>query len=245
MTNQQLKPNPTLIQILKDLNLNLTTNPRGTDKGDYKSYVTDFYESEFSRRRLNKNRLLEIGVRSGASLALWANFFENIEIIGLDIEEVGSPVGPVKEYIDYPSVKFFCDDAYKQEVADNFKGEFSILIDDGPHSLSSQIRFLDLYLDKLAIDGVLIIEDILFGYRDCIQLMKKLPKGNKYLFEIYNFERIKKDGGFLFVVRHNKQGKAFYFRKALLLINVIYELLGVLRRRIMRGDFSFKSRRND
>lgn len=245
MSNILTKNNRTLIQILKDLNLNLTTNPRGTDKGDYKSYINSFYEAEFSIRRSKKNRLLEIGVRSGASLALWANYFEDIEIIGLDIVEVGSSVGPIKEFIDYPSVKFFCNDAYDKIVADNFQGKFTILIDDGPHSLSSQIRFLELYLSKLSQDGVLIIEDILRSYRDCYSLMRALPKGNKYLFEIYDFDKIKKDGGFLFVVRHNDSGKRYLLRKGKLIMKCLFELLGVLYRRLMRGDFSLKDRRAD
>jgi hypothetical protein len=234
-----------LSQILNDLNLNLSSNPRGTDKGDYKSYVKEFYETEFSKRRHLKNRLLEIGVRSGASVALWANYFSNINIIGVDIVEVGSPVGPVKEYIDYPSVKFYAKDAYDEDVANSFDGEFSILIDDGPHSLSSQIRFLELYLPKLSKDGVLIIEDILRSYRDCYSLMRTLPKGNKYTFEIYDFDKIKKDGGFLFVVRHNESNGIFFLRKCMLLLNCFYDLLRVLGRRILRGDFTFKDRRND
>ena len=49
------------------------------------------------------------------------------------------------------------------------------MIDDGPHSLSSQIMFLNLYLDKLDETGVLVIEDILFAYRDCYRLMRALP----------------------------------------------------------------------
>lgn len=237
------KLNLTLLQILSHFNLNLSTNPRGTDKGDYKSYVTEFYEKEFSKFRKENIRLLEIGVRSGASLTLWANYFENIEIIGLDISEIDTPIGPVKEYIDYSSIKFYCKDAYSMEVANSISGKFQILIDDGPHSLTSQIRFLELYLNKLDNNGVLIIEDILFGYRDCYHLMKSLPKGNKYLFEIYDFENIKKGGGFLFVVRHNSTKKHFLFRKLYVIIRSFFELLNVLFGRLKRGDFSFRDRR--
>jgi hypothetical protein len=243
VNNHKSKTNPTLLDILRESNLNLSNNPRGTDKGDYKSYVTNFYEAEFSARRLNKNRLLEVGVRSGASLALWAKYFENIEIIGLDVEKVGSSVGPVKKYLDFPFVQFFCNNAYNQETADKFQGEFTILIDDGPHSLASQIKFLELYLPKLAQDGVLVIEDILRGYRDCYFLMKSLPKGNKYNFELYNFNGIKKDGGFLFVVRHNSSGGKQLWLKYNLTLKYILEMFKVLYRRVLRGDFSLKDRR--
>jgi tRNA G46 methylase TrmB len=93
---------PKLAELLRDLNLNISSNPQGTDKGDVKSYISGFYEAEFGRRQFENIRILEIGIRTGASLALWANFFENAEIIGIDVEAVGSSAGPVNKYLDYP-----------------------------------------------------------------------------------------------------------------------------------------------
>lgn len=228
---------------LEKYDLNISNNPRGTDKGDFKCYVDYFYENEFASRQHSKNRLLEIGVRSGASLALWVNYFKDIEIIGLDIEEIGSPRGPVKAYINYPNINFIKQDAYDRNVAKSISGKFTIMIDDGPHSLSSQIKFLNLYLDKLDEYGVLIIEDILFAYRDCYRLMKSLPGKNKYLFEVYNFEKIKEGGGFLFVVRHNLLNKSTWRLRVYISFMALFELFQVLFRRIRRGDFSFKDRR--
>jgi hypothetical protein len=202
----------TLAEILRDLNLNLSTNPKGTDKGSHKTYISGFYEAEFGRRRNKKNRLLEVGVRTGASIALWANYFKDIEIFGLDIESVGSSAGPMPEYLDYPNVKFLCTNAYDPAVAKDLDLKFSILIDDGPHSLASQKEFIDLYLSKLTKDGVLIIEDIQGGYFHCYELMKRLPKG--FAFEIYNFS--KKSGAYddvLFVVRCGSDVIDDYIRK--------------------------------
>ena len=216
-----------LMSILRDMNLNISTNPRGTDKGDFKTYVKGFYEKEFGKRQMEKNRLFEIGVRSGASIALWANFFKDAEVIGADVEQVGTPVGPLKEYLDYPCVKFFCQDAYSTEFADSLTGKFSILIDDGPHSLSSQKRFIELYLSKLGDDGVLIIEDVQREYRDSFQLMMMLP-GNKYLFEIYDFRSQSKTGDdFIFVVRHNAHGISQIYKKIHLTVMFLLSWLGV------------------
>jgi len=164
-SNSQDRSNRTLVELLGALDLNISSNPQGTDKGDYKTYVRGFYESEFGRRRYESNRLLEVGVRTGASVALWANYFQNVEIIGLDVEDVGTAAGAVKEYLDYPSVQFYCNDAYNSEFVQSLEGSFSIMIDDGPHSLVSQKHFLELYLPKLDEEGVLIIEDIQRGYR--------------------------------------------------------------------------------
>ncbi|MCA6478652.1 MAG: class I SAM-dependent methyltransferase [Chitinophagaceae bacterium] len=237
------RPKLSLIQVLDKLNLNISSNSRGTDKGDHKCYVDYFYESEFASIYNKKNRLLEIGVRSGASLFLGANYFNDIEIIGLDIEDVSSPDGPVKEYINHPSITFLKQDAYNYDIANSIKGKFTILIDDGPHSLSSQIKFLDLYLSKLDENGVLIIEDILFAYRDSYRLMRALPENRKYIFEIYNFEKVKEGGGFLFVVRHNHTNKSNWKLKMYVSLMALLELFQVMCRRIHRGDFSLKDRR--
>lgn len=203
-----------LADVLAGLNLNITTNPRGTDKGDCKSYVPGFYEREFAPRRAARNRIFEIGVRSGASLALWANYFTDAEIIGADVEEAGSPAGPLKEYLAHPSVRFLRGDAYTEEFAASLPGKFTILLDDGPHSLESQKRFIELYLSKLAEDGVLIVEDILSNYRTCWQLIKALPPGGKYIFEAHDFRKLTGTGdNFLFVVRHNTRGESCLARR--------------------------------
>ena len=107
MKNLNTYSDHNLVNILSDMNLNISTNPRGTDKGDFKSYVKYFYEKEFGARKMDKVRLLEIGVRSGASIALWSNFFKNVEIVCVDMEDVGTSVGPLEEYLDYSFVEFF------------------------------------------------------------------------------------------------------------------------------------------
>lgn len=232
MEEVKTKAGRTLMEILRDLNLNISTNPRGTDKGDFKTYVKGFYEQEFGRRQAARNRIFEIGVRGGASLALWANFFKDAEIIGADIEPVGAPAGPVKEYVDYPSVKFFCKDAYSAEFADSLPGKFTILIDDGPHSLASQKRFLELYLSKLDEDGVLIIEDVPRAYRSSFQFMLLLP-GDKYVFETHDFRSVSRTGDdFLFVVRHNKSGESLAARKAWLAARCALSYLAAPFRRL-------------
>jgi len=234
-SNRELRPNSGLAELLADLNLNISSNPRGTDKGDFKTYVRGFYETEFNRRRFDKNRLLEIGVRSGASLALWANYFKDTEIIGVDVENVGTDAGPVQEYLDYESITFVCGDAYSQQFSHSLPGKFSIMIDDGPHSLASQKRFLELYLPRLEEGGVLIIEDIQREYRDSYQLMKALPGGDKCTFEIYDFRARSRTGDdFLFVVRHNKSGESYLMRKNYVRLRSLMSWIGVPYRRIKR-----------
>jgi len=224
--NNELRESNELMGVLNDCKLHLSLNPRGTDKGDFKTYIKGFYENEFAARKYTRNRLLEIGVRSGASMALWANFFIDAELIGLDIEDVGTPAGPVKEYIDYPSVRFYCKDAYDPEFASSIEGKFTILIDDGPHSLSSQLIFIDLYLPKLDKDGVLIIEDIQGGYRDIFRLMNAMPmKG--YKFEVYDFTLSGSYDDLLFVIRHNNDNANQLHQKIYIFTRCVLSYLGI------------------
>ena len=227
-----MKKADTLFGILENLNLNISSNPLGTDKGDCKTYINGFYEKEFEPRKYKKNRLLEVGVRTGASIALWANYFKDAELIGVDVENVGTPSGPLKEYLDYSSVSYFCQDAYASKFADSIVGKYSIMIDDGPHSLSSQKRFIQLYLSKLDEDGVLIIEDVQRDYRDSFQIMRMLPRTG-YLFEIHDFRSVSNTyDDFLFVVRHNLKGVSQIYNKVDLTARCVYSLLNALIRKI-------------
>ena len=50
-------------------------------------------------------------------------------------------------------------DAYDKNFSDTFD-KFDIIIDDGPHTLDSQLKSIELYLPKLKKDGIFIIEDV-------------------------------------------------------------------------------------
>jgi hypothetical protein len=50
--------------------------------------------------------------------------------------------------------------AYKKQVSDMFPNEMDIIIDDGSHTLEDQCTTIDLYLEKLSVGGLFIIEDV-------------------------------------------------------------------------------------
>jgi len=61
-----------LKEIIQEYNLDIETNPKyGTDKGYPKSYIDEFYEDKFLPLIDSEINLVEIGVRSGASLKLF------------------------------------------------------------------------------------------------------------------------------------------------------------------------------
>jgi len=145
-----------LVEILNHFELNKTfDNIAGTDKNTGHSYISNFYEKEFLNYKDKDISLLEIGIDCGASLKLWSEYFKNAEkIVGIDI---GNYIPP--KYKNIKNVTYIFEDAYNKEVS-NKLGTFDIIIDDGPHTLESQIKSIEYYLPKLNENGILIIEDI-------------------------------------------------------------------------------------
>src|SRR5580704_12849542 len=59
----------------------------GTDKSSLYHDYLPLYESFLAPIRYTPVRVLEIGVGGGASLRMWADYFEDPTIIGLDVDE--------------------------------------------------------------------------------------------------------------------------------------------------------------
>jgi spermidine synthase len=129
-----------------------------TDKVGSHIY-TEFYGPFLSARRESVARVLEIGMADGGSIQMWAEFFPNAEIFGVDIKESESPV--IEQLKENPRVRLFYEDAYKPKFVNKLKVlEFDIILDDGSHDMDSWAKFLRLYPKLLADDGILMIEDI-------------------------------------------------------------------------------------
>jgi len=157
----------TLKSILETYKLNGTLYPDnpsyGTDKGDAKSYVDGFYEEKFSKYRNQDITLVEIGVRSGASLCLWKNYFsKKSTIIGLDnlVDKNQHSIPVNEDWVTGDNIQYIIGDAYDQSMSDQIGGGIDILIDDGPHSFESHVKLLQLYTDKMDEGGMIVIEDI-------------------------------------------------------------------------------------
>lgn len=137
-----------------------------SDKNSYHSYIEDFYEKEFSRLRKEPITLVEIGIANSGSIRLWAEYFEEATIFGVDNFSCGEEYRrKSKDLIDgnVPRIKIIEKDAYSLDAISCIP-EADILIDDGPHSLESQIFFLKNYLDKVKKDGIAIVEDIVVDF---------------------------------------------------------------------------------
>jgi demethylmacrocin O-methyltransferase len=129
-----------------------------SDKERSHKYFSLFYEKELSKYENEKISLLEIGIYYGDSLLIWNKFFKNCNIYAVDIEDKITEEN--RKFLSEKNINLFFNDAYDENFSKQL-GEFDILIDDGPHTEESQLKFLKLYCDKIKKDGVLIIEDIL------------------------------------------------------------------------------------
>lgn len=95
------------------------------------------------------DRLLELGVHRGASLALWMATFPGCDVHGVDIKKVT---------VDGATVHV--GDAYTPEMVADLPGPFDVIVDDGPHTLDSMLFVAANYTGLLSDGGVLAIEDI-------------------------------------------------------------------------------------
>lgn len=141
----------------------------GTDKAVCHSYIP-VYEKIFKKFKDKPIRLLEIGVCSGASIVAWEEYFTHPEreIHGIDI---------TNENLKFNLKNFHVLDGTKEETPDILGGTWDIIIDDGSHIPSDQIRTLMLFKNRIRYGGIYVIEDILF--EDFAQnLIKDLDANN-------------------------------------------------------------------
>ena len=160
-----------------------------TDKGGLHAYVEGFYEKEFSRFKDESITLIEIGVNHGGSMRLWNEYFTNAEIYGLDICK--TDVADFLEYYPkYSNLHYMITNAYDYEVSKTLP-EYDIFIDDGPHTIQTQILSLDLYLNKMKHNGVFVIEDVQ-QYHELVMLKNHVNDNYpEFSCELYDLREMK------------------------------------------------------
>jgi hypothetical protein len=132
-----------------------------SDKGTYHDYINSFYSDEFTPLKDTELTIVEIGVLQGHSLELFSGWFTNANIIGIDNGQVVKPIW-MDNIQNIPNTKLILGDAYSDEIVSQFEDEsIDYLIDDGPHTLNSQLDCIKLYWPKIKIGGQIIIEDVL------------------------------------------------------------------------------------
>jgi predicted O-methyltransferase YrrM len=196
----------TLKEILQECHLNiwdevnLKIDPNyGTDKGEPKSYIDEYYEENFKKYREKEITLVEIGVRSGASLKLWSEYFcKEAKIYGLDnLYDKNNHSVPINEdWVSADNVEYIIGDAYTEEICNEI-GKIDVLIDDGPHTFESHVKLLELYTSKMNPGGVIVIEDISYDPNLIYNNVPDYLKETSYVCDYGNYDdRLIIIGGF-------------------------------------------------
>ena len=121
------------------------------------------YEKYFMKYRGRKINVLEIGVFDGGSLRMWADYFGNKAlIVGMDINKNCASLA------ELPQIEIFIGDQSDpvklKELVDKYGG-FDIIIDDGSHINSHQIKTFQYLFDYLREGGTYLVEDVHTSYQ--------------------------------------------------------------------------------
>ena len=131
------------------------------------------YERILEPLRHSPLRLLELGVKSGASMSIWRDYLPRATIVGLDISEMP------ESFPDDQRVNFVQgsqdDPAALQRCVDVAGGQFDIVIDDASHiGRLSAASFAFLFLHGLKPGGYYAIEDI------CTAFLPEFPDSQAF-----------------------------------------------------------------
>lgn len=157
-------------------------NPK-SDKGTEHDYINGYYDAEFTPKKDEYISIMEIGVLNGESINLWNKYFKNsTEIYGVDINITNQAIITVNPH---EHIKLVQGDAYSEEfVKIQLNDWYHYIIDDGPHTLQSQLSFIQLYYPKLKKGGKLIIEDI--QSKSDLEAIEQRLKELKYKYKIFD-----------------------------------------------------------
>lgn len=162
-----------------------------TDKNIIHSYLP-LYDELLCRKKFTCRNFLEIGVCYGGSVELFDKYFPNGTITALDILEEKALPDLLK---NQNKIRLISGDAYSPFFFSAlFRGKkFDVVLDDGPHTLESQIKFLTMYSMLLEDDGILIIEDV--GDINYLEILKENTPPNLQPF-IKTYDLRKNKGRF-------------------------------------------------
>jgi cephalosporin hydroxylase len=178
-----------LREIIAHYDINGHEKNGGTDKDTFHSYI-EMYE-QFLSPLINKTAIIaEIGIQYGGSMLLWQDYLPKANFIYLDNVDAIHP--KIREHLDLKRSKLIFGDAYTEEAAAKVKElapkGIDFIIDDGPHTLESQCKFLSLYLPLLAQGGMAVIEDVQSpGWFSTLE--QHVPKG--FTFETIDLRNVK------------------------------------------------------
>jgi cephalosporin hydroxylase len=132
-----------------------------TDKNTLHSYI-ELYEKLLCSQKETAKNVLEVGIYNGGSIKLWRDYFVNAQVYALDIiheNKIWDKIKNDQRITLYTSTDAYNDNIFKTKFLDTGL-KFDFMLDDGPHTLDSMIKFIKLYSQIMTEKGILIIEDV-------------------------------------------------------------------------------------
>ena len=164
------------MKTLKEIYLEQNSAGRTTDKNTGYRRHLDLYEQLLVPYRETAKKVFEIGIRGGGSLNLWAAYFTQAEVYGLDNQQQSV------DLVEPPSKGFLVDQSSKSQLV-TFgaqHGPFDIGIDDGSHVWSHQILSFQALWPFISPGGLYVIEDTLTSYPQWLKHSKAYARGIKF-----------------------------------------------------------------
>lgn len=150
------------MESLKEIWSRLKEQGYETDKGSVHGYL-DIYATLLELYRNTAKNILEIGLFNGNSLRMWEQYFEGVNVCGIDCDE--KPHGGMADLT--PMIKEGCHNIHifdacdEQEVKERFSGiKFDVVVEDAAHYTEQQLRLYNIWKNYLNEGAIYIIEDI-------------------------------------------------------------------------------------
>jgi hypothetical protein len=176
--------------------------PGGSDKEVPHRYISSFYQEYFESYK--PKSILEIGVRNGYSIRLWLSSECVQRVVGIDTDPL-----VVRENTAIADFRytFHLADAYRNRGRKTLVGnqKFDLIIDDGPHSLITQMFAVRYFVKYLAKSGTLVVEDIQDPEQSANLILNSLPfwfRGKVFMLDLRTLSQ--KSDSFLIVIQKQK-----------------------------------------
>lgn len=130
-----------------------------TDKSSLYHDYTKMYNFIFRDLREEKLTLLEIGVLDGASINMWHDFFQNAQVVGVDVDPRCKAYAKGRIHIEIGNQT---DPGFLNGLAETYL--LDIIIDDGGHAWNQQKTTFKHLFPHLNNGGFYVIEDLTTSY---------------------------------------------------------------------------------
>jgi hypothetical protein len=127
-----------------------------TDKGSALHRYTGVYEAFFRPMKSSARKICEIGVKEGASLRMFEEYFRHAVVYGIDIEDTSRlNSGRIRT--------FLADQADRKRLAAFVEAngsDFDLILDDGGHTMEQQQVSFAFLFRSVRPGGFYVIEDV-------------------------------------------------------------------------------------